>query len=65
MTARPYITPAQMREASQRADRAVGWTMLAVLAVGGAAITLPLGFAVVTIWGAIKTAPLNLMGLGG
>ena len=65
MTARPYITPAQMRDASQRADRVTGWIMLAVLAVGGAALALPLGFAVVTIWGAINTAPLNLMGLGG
>ena len=65
MTARPYITPARLREASQRADRVTGWIMLAVLAIGGAALALPLGLAVVTIWHAINTAPLNLMGLGG
>lgn len=65
MTARPYITPAQMRDASQRADRVTGWIMLAVLAIGAAAVALMLAMVAVTIWGAINTAPLNLMGLGG
>ena len=65
MTARPYITPARLRDASQRADRVTGWIMLAVLAIGAAAVALMLGFAVVTICGAFNSAPLNLMGLGG
>ena len=65
MTARPYITPARLRDASQRADRVTGWIMLAVLAIGAAAVALMLAMVAVTICGAINTAPLNLMGLGG